>query len=90
MTRMGKGLVEARSIFDWEGAAPALDAVRSARIPVLVVTGGWNPAGEKVADAVVERIEGEHVVIDAEHHFPHLADERFNDRLHDFLVGAEA
>ena len=63
-----------------------LDELRDRKIPLLVVTGGWNPAFEAVGDSVAKRGGGERLVIRSEHHFPHLASDEFNAALARFIA----
>jgi pimeloyl-ACP methyl ester carboxylesterase len=66
-----------------------LDVIRAAGIPLLVVTGGWNPAFEAAADVAAAAGGGERVVIASEHHFPQLVSDEFNQRLAAFVTAAE-
>ena len=62
-----------------------LGVIRSAGIPLLVVTGGWSPAFEGVGDAVAIAGGGERRVIRSEHHFPHLVSDEFDQVLAAFM-----
>jgi pimeloyl-ACP methyl ester carboxylesterase len=92
LARMGEGLRQMRPPYTWNASA-AIGTVAAACIPVLVVTGGWNPAFEVIADELVRRLSAQRLLIDAGHHFPHLvaggtgnvAGSEFNDTIHDFL-----
>jgi pimeloyl-ACP methyl ester carboxylesterase len=72
LARMGEGLRQMRPPGTWD-AGPTIDVVAAAKIPALLVTGGWNPAFEAIADELARRLHGQRLVIDAGHHFPHLA-----------------
>jgi pimeloyl-ACP methyl ester carboxylesterase len=67
-----------------------LDAVRRARIPLLVVSGGWSPAFEATSDAVAARGGGRRLVIPSPHHFPQLVSGAFNEALAAFMRDADA
>lgn len=58
-----------------------LETVKKAHIPLLVVTGGWNPAFEAVADTVAAVGGGRRKVIRSEHHFPQNVSDEFNRTL---------
>jgi pimeloyl-ACP methyl ester carboxylesterase len=91
LTRMGEGLAQMRPPGSWD-ANPTIDAIAAAGIPTLVVTGGWNPGFEAIADELTQRLHGQRLVINAGHHFPHLAGgeantpgTEFNNALEAFL-----
>jgi pimeloyl-ACP methyl ester carboxylesterase len=92
LTQMGEGLRAMRPPHTWDATA-AISAVAGADVPALLVTGGWNAGFEVVADELARRLGGRHVVIDAGHHFPHVAaggletepGEQFNATLEAFL-----
>lgn len=92
---MARGLKAMRQPVTWD-AGPALATIASARIPALVVTGGWSPGFEAIGDALATVLHGRRLVVDAGHHLPHLADGRagggaagaeFNDAVLAFLRG---
>jgi pimeloyl-ACP methyl ester carboxylesterase len=72
LVRMGVGLQQMRAPHTWN-ASDSIDAVADAGIPALVVTGGWNPAFEVIADELARCLSAQRLVIHAGHHFPHLA-----------------
>jgi pimeloyl-ACP methyl ester carboxylesterase len=74
LVRMGEGLRQMRPPYSWDADA-SLDAVRSAGVPALIVTGGWSPGFEAIGDGLADRLDGERLVIDAGHHFPQVAAE---------------
>jgi pimeloyl-ACP methyl ester carboxylesterase len=80
IARMGKAarrlVLPARATLERQ-----LAGVRDRRLPLLVVTGGWNPAFEAIGDAVAERGGGRRLVIRSPHHFPQLVSDEFDDAL---------
>jgi hypothetical protein len=83
----GRGLAEMRLPTDSK-AAPAVETIAEVGIPVLAVTGGWNPGFEAIADAVVAQTGGERAVLDTGRRFPQLHPD-FNETLAAFLSNAE-
>lgn len=84
---MGRGLQQMRPPFTWD-PEPSLDAVATADVPALILTGGWSPGMEKVGDALARRLSATRLTIAAGHHFPHAfsdgqepAGEQFNAAL---------
>ena len=67
-----------------------LTIVRQHKIPLTVVTGGWNIAFDAVAARVAELGGGRHIVIQSSHHFPQNVSEEFNDLLDATMRKAEA
>ena len=65
-----------------------LATIRQAGIPLWVVTGGWSPAFEVVADRVAAAGGGTHQVIASPHHFPQMVSDEFNDSLVRFMQRA--
>ena len=62
-----------------------IDVVKKNYIPLLVVTGGWNPAFEINSDHIASRGNGRRLVIRSSHHFPHLISDEFNLALAKFM-----
>ena len=87
-TRVGQALFEIRIPPD-EKLRECAATVAAAKIPTLIVTGGWSPAFEATAGAAVPLMHGKHQVIRSPHHFPHLVSGEFNDSLNDFMNNAE-
>jgi pimeloyl-ACP methyl ester carboxylesterase len=93
LTRMGEGLQQMRPPYTWD-ASTSIDTVADAKIPVLVVSGGWNAGFEAVADELSQGTHARRLVINAGHHFPHLAranedgapGDEFNDALQQLLA----
>ena len=67
-----------------------LGIVKTARIPFLVVTGGWNPAFEALSDAAAKLGGGSRTVIRSEHHFPQSVSDEFNQVLAKHVDAADA
>jgi len=88
MARVGQALMQIRIPPDETLRECAATVVR-AGIPVLIVTGGWNPAFEATAATAAALMNGRHQVIASPHHFPHLVNDQFNDLLNDFMKDAE-
>jgi hypothetical protein len=88
MTRVGQALIQIRIPPDDKLRESAATVAR-ARIPVLIVTGGWNPAFEATGTVAATLTNGRHQVIASPHHFPHLVSDEFNDMLNDFMKGAD-
>jgi pimeloyl-ACP methyl ester carboxylesterase len=55
-----------------------LETVKQAKIPLVVMTGGWNPAFEALADTVAHVGGGSRTVIPSPHHFPQSISDEFN------------
>ena len=58
-----------------------LETVKKAEVPLLVVSGGWNPAFEALSDTVAQIGGGRRLVIRSPHHFPQSISGEFNDTL---------
>lgn len=88
MRRVGRGIARLK-VPSARRLRRQLRAVREAGIPLLVVTGGWNPAFEATADAVARAGAGARLVIPSPHHYPHLVSGQFNDALEAFMRAHE-
>jgi pimeloyl-ACP methyl ester carboxylesterase len=64
-------------------------AIRSAGLPVLVVSGDHHPGFERTCDAVAEALGAERAVFPGEGHAPQRAD-GFNEGLEEFLANRPA
>ena len=70
-TRLGCSMLQAR-------LAPPLvlrqaaEAVAKAGIPVLVISGGWSPTIEAVAEVAARATGGRHATVESPNHFPQL------------------
>jgi|SRR5271166_218501 len=80
LKRLGQGLARGR-IPSKATLQRELGEIKRAGIPLLVVTGGWNPAFEATADIVAETGGGRRAVIKSEHHFPQAVSDEFNQIL---------
>lgn len=89
LTRMGQGIARMH-VPGKDTLQRELEEVKSAGIPLLVVTGGWSPAFEATADAVAKAGGGRRLVIASPHHFPQLVSDAFNQALVVFMEEAEA
>lgn len=68
----------------------AIKAVRAAKIPVLVVTGGWSPSRDALGEWVAQMIGGKHVIVPSSNHLVMKANpEGFNARVAEFMRTAE-
>ena len=66
-----------------------LKIVRESKIPLLVITGGWNKAFDVVGERVASLGGGHHQIIKSPHHFPQMISSEFNTVLMDFMSRAE-
>ena len=87
LARVGRALADLRPPAEPMIRA-SLETIRSKEVPLMVVSGGWNPAFDAVAEAAAEAGGGRAVTIASEHHFPMLYEE-FNDRLVEFMIQAD-
>lgn len=87
LARVGRGLAELK-VPPEPLIRESLETMKREGVPLMVVTGGWSPAFDAVAEVASEVGGGQAVTIASEHHFPMLYDE-FNDRLVEFMTGAD-
>ena len=66
-----------------------LRQVKAHRLPLLVISGGWNAAYDITARRVADHGGGRVSIIRSHHHFPHLHSDEFNDLLVSFMTRAE-
>jgi len=67
-----------------------LDVVKSAPIPLLVVTGGWSQSFDAIGRIVADAGGGRHEVVRSPNHFPQReAAEQFNDLLDGFMLESD-
>lgn len=67
-----------------------LVAVREAGIPLLIISGDWNPAFIATGEEAARVGGGRHVVVPSEHHFPQWSGGYFNRLLADHWKAADA
>jgi pimeloyl-ACP methyl ester carboxylesterase len=67
-----------------------LQLVNKAQIPLLVVSGGWNPAFEALSDTAAQIGGGRRLVIRSPHHFPQSISDEFNEVLAGIVDSNEA
>ena len=84
LSRMGQGITRLR-LPSKDTLQRQLQAISREGIPLLVVSGGWNPAFEATADTVASLGSGRRWVINSPHHFPHLVSDEFNQLLASFM-----
>ncbi len=65
-----------------------LAALAATSFPKLVVSGGWHPAFEAVADVLTERLSAERFICQGKGHYILDTGERLNQRLEAFLQAA--
>jgi len=66
------------------------EVIKKAGIPLLVITGDWNPAFEASSDAVAAAAGGRRAVIQAGHHFPQIVSDEVNQVFAAFMQEREA
>jgi pimeloyl-ACP methyl ester carboxylesterase len=88
-TRVGESLLKVHFPPDDE-MQELVAKVAKAKLPVLIVTGGWNPAFDKSASIIAPQMGGRHQIVRSPDHFPQLASEEFNDVLDRFMRDADA
>lgn len=89
LKRLGKSLGRVR-IPGKATLARELGELKRARIPLLVVTGGWSPAFEASSDVVAAAGGGRRAVVKSPHHFPQLVSDEFNQILEAFMKESDA
>jgi pimeloyl-ACP methyl ester carboxylesterase len=89
LERMGQGLLQLK-LPTPDILTRELETIKTAGIPLLVVSGGWSPAFEATCDEVARAGGGRRVVIASEHHFPNLVSDEFNEVLAEFMTAADA
>lgn len=88
LARLGRSLRRVR-VPKNEALSRELEVIKQAGIPLLVISGGWNPAVEAGCDAVAAAASGRRVVIQAGHHFPQIVSEEFNQVFAAFMQERE-
>jgi hypothetical protein len=89
LKRLGRSLrkvrIPAKATFQHQ-----LDVIARAGIPLLIVTGGWEPGFEATGDIVAAAANGRHVTVASPHHFPQWNGAAFNPVLVSFMRAADA
>jgi pimeloyl-ACP methyl ester carboxylesterase len=89
LKRLGRGLrkvkIPSKAVLQRQ-----LDAIEGAGIPLLIVTGGWEPGFEATGDIVAAATNGRHVVVASPHHFPQWNGAAFNPVLVAFMAESDA
>jgi pimeloyl-ACP methyl ester carboxylesterase len=68
----------------------AIETVKKAHIPVLIVTGGWSPSFDATAEVLARLLEGRHVIVRSPNHFVQYTNaEEFNAVASDFMRSAD-
>ncbi len=88
LARMGKSLRRVR-VPNKAALTRELEIIKKAAIPLLVITGGWNPAFEASSDAVAAAAGGRRAVIHAGHHFPQIVSDELNQVFAAFMQERE-
>ena len=84
LKRLGKSLTRGK-IPSKATLQRELGEIKQARIPLLVVTGGWSPAFEASSDVVAATGGGRRAVVESPHHFPQMVSDEFNQILAAFM-----
>lgn len=82
---MGCALLQAR-MAPFDVLQRAIETVARAKVPVLVVTGGWNGGFDAAADVLAKLTHGRHLIVRSPNHFVQLANARdFNRDVGTFM-----
>ena len=89
-TRSGCALLQGRVASD-AATRHAIETVAQAHIPVLIVTGGYNPAFEAAGDVLARLTGGRHVVVRSPNHFVQMMNPAdFNNEVGRFMREADS
>lgn len=87
--RMGYALLQAR-MAPFDALQRAIETVARAKVPVLIVTGGWNEGFDAAADVLAKLTGGRHLVVRSPNHFVQLANAQdFNREVGAFMREAD-
>ena len=89
LAQLGRSLRRVR-VPKKEVLARELEVIKKAGIPLLVITGSWNPAVEAGCDAVAAAAGGRRAVIRAGHHFPQIVSDEVNQVFAAFMQERKA
>ena len=68
----------------------AIETVKKAHIPVLIITGGWSPSFDATGDVLARLLDGRHVIVRSPNHFVQYSNaEEFNSVVSDFMRSAD-
>ena len=88
-TRVGCALLQSKIAPPGEFNA-AIATVSAAHIPVLIVTGGWNPSFDAAGEVLARLLHGRHIIIRSPSHFVQLANPaEFNAQVGAFMRAAD-
>jgi pimeloyl-ACP methyl ester carboxylesterase len=68
-TSVGCALLQARMASS-DGLRKAAEIVAAAKIPVLVISGGWSPTFDAVSELAAQLTNGRHIIVPSPNHFP--------------------
>jgi len=88
LARLGRSLRRVR-VPNKEVLTRELQVIHKAGIPLLVISGGWNPALEVGCDAVAAAAGGRRAVVQAGHHFPQMVSDELNQIFAAFMKERE-
>ena len=88
--RLGCALLQARMASP-AAMRQAAEIVADARIPVLVISGGWSPIFDTTGEVVARLTRGHHLLVASPNHFPQLENpNEFNGAVDAFMRAAMA
>src|SRR5271154_6190458 len=65
----------------------AAETLKGAKVPVLVITGGWSPSFDALGVLVAELTDGRHVIVPSPNHFIMSSNPAgFNDAISSFMA----
>ena len=88
-TRIGCSLLQGK-VAPFAEFNTAIETVAAANIPVLIVTGGWNPGFDAAGDVLARLLHGRHIIVRSPSHFVQLANAAdFNAEVGAFMRDAD-
>ena len=89
-TRVGCALLQGK-VAPFSAFDAAIQDVVAAGIPVLIVTGGWNPSFDAAGDVLARLLHGRHIIVRSPSHFVQLANAPdFNKEVGEFMREADS
>jgi pimeloyl-ACP methyl ester carboxylesterase len=83
-TLVGCALLQAK-ISSSNSLRKAAEIVAAAKIPVLVISGGWSPTLDAISELAAQLTNGKHIIVPSPNHFPQqINPEAFNSVLLSF------